>query len=98
MESRPDTQADRPGGDLSDAAACAVLDGAARRLYRARHPRAGAGVGGDVAEFPARLYRSAVVRPCRLFRPRRLWRRADPEIPGPEHAAGAGFGDAAGRT
>ena len=71
------------------AAAGALLDAAARRLHRARHARAGAGPRGDVGQFPARLYRRAVVRPCRLFRPWRLWRRADAEIPGAEHAARA---------
>ena len=41
----------------------------------------------DVDQFPARLHRLPVVRPRRLFRPRRLWRRLDAEIPGREHAA-----------
>ena len=53
------------------------------------HPRAGARAGGDVAQFPARLHRRAVVRPRRLFRAWRLWRGADAEIPGRQHAAGA---------
>ncbi len=85
------------GGDLGRPATRALLDGAARRLYRARHPRAGARAGGDVGEFPAGIYRRAVVRPRRLFRPWRLWRRADAEIPGAEHAARAARGHAAGR-
>ena len=74
-------QADRARRDLGRAAARALLDAAARRLYRARHPRAGAGAGRDVAQFPARLHRRALLRPRRLFRPRRLWRRAVAEIP-----------------
>ena len=72
---------------LAAAAHDAVLDGRARRLYRARHPRAGAWAGGDVAQLPARVHRRAVVRPRRLFRPRRLRRRHDPQIPCAEHAA-----------
>ena len=34
------------------------------------------GLGGDVGEFPAGLHRRSVLRSRRLFRPRRLWRRA----------------------
>ena len=87
VERRTIPQADRPRGDLGRAAVRALLDGAARRLYRARHPRAGAGARRDVAELPARLHRRALVRPRRLFRARRLWRRAVAEISGAEHAA-----------
>ena len=67
----------------------ALLDGCARRLHRAGTRVAGARPRRDVAELPAGLHRRAVVRPCRLFRPWRLRRRADAEIPRAEHAAGA---------
>ena len=74
-------------GDLGAAGAGAVLDAAARRLHRARHARAGAGARRHVGQFPARLHRRAVVRPRRLFRPRRLRRRPGPEISRCQHAA-----------
>ena len=97
MSAEPTRKLDRPRGDLDRAAARALLDGAARRLYRARHPRARAGPRGDVAEFPVGIYRRAVVRPRRLFRSRRLRRRADAEISRAEHAAGDCRRHAAGR-
>ena len=36
----------------------------------------------DLAAFHHGSGRHAFLRPCRLFRPRRLWRRADGEVPG----------------
>ena len=51
---------------------CPIWMARDRRLHRTRHPHRRDGAGGDVAQFPARLHRRAVVRPRRLFRPRRL--------------------------
>ena len=50
-----------------------------RGLYCARDAGARAGARRDVAQLPARLHRRALVRPCRLFRPRRLRHRPGAE-------------------
>ena len=66
---------------LGGAADRAALAAVARRLHRARRPRAGAWPGGDVVQHPAGLHRRHELRPCGLFRPRRLRGRPDAEIP-----------------
>ena len=64
----------------------AVLAAADRQLYRARQPRRDLCARRHGAQFPARLYRRAVVRPRRLFRARRLRHGADHQIYLPQHA------------
>ncbi len=48
------------------------------------------------AQFSARLYRRAVLRPCGLFRPRRLRRRHDHPLSGAEHGLGIVVGTLVG--
>ena len=47
------------------------------------------GLAAMSLNFLLGYHRRALVRPCRLFRPRRLWRRHDAEISRPEHARSA---------
>ena len=82
-------QARRRVADLAAAARACPIGSTGRRLHLTGHPRSGAGARRHVAQFPARLHRGAVLRPCRLFRSRRLRRRHDHQIPGAEHARSA---------
>ena len=94
---RPATPAGRLAG-MALLAAAGAASGGGRRLRAGgshRNPDPDA-----VRRQPALHHgagRHGVVRPCRLFRAGRLWRRSAGEALRGRHAAGAGGGSAAGR-